>query len=139
MYAAGNTTGTTKVTYGTGTFIVQILGPDFRIKKSFFTTLVPNSPRPSYALEAKIDCCGNKIDSLLEKGKDLNPAIYDLATQVNEYIKMLPKKPKELIVDGGVTQAKDLVRIQSEISGIPVLKQTVFDGTALGVAKLVQS
>ena len=139
MYAVGNTTGQTKVTYGTGTFIMQVLGPDFRTKTPFFTTLIPNTPRPSYALEAKIDCCGNKVDALLAKNKDLNPTIHKLALQVDEYIKALPKKPKEIIVDGGLTQAKDLVRIQSEISGIPVVKQTIFDGTALGVAKLVQS
>ena len=139
MYAVGNIRGKTKVTYGTGTFIMQVLGPDFRAKSPFFTTLVPNSPKPAYALEAKIDCCGNKVDALLEEGKNLNPTIRKLALQVDEYIKALPKKPKEIVVDGGLTQAKDLVRIQSEISGIPVVKQEVFDGTALGVAKLVQS
>ncbi|MFN7088906.1 MAG: FGGY family carbohydrate kinase, partial [Candidatus Paceibacteria bacterium] len=54
MYSAGVEDGTTKVTYGTGTFVMQILGKKFALFDDFFTTLVPNSKKPLYALEAKI-------------------------------------------------------------------------------------
>ncbi|MBU2101370.1 hypothetical protein KKH05_01485 [Patescibacteria group bacterium] len=138
MYGAGKISGTTKATYGTGIFIMQNLGPSFRASKYFFTTLVPNKPKPNYALEAKIENSAEKIDALLKKNKNLNPLIKKFAQKVDVYLKRLPRKPKVLIVDGGITQAPDLTRIQSEISGIPVKRQKIYDGTALGVAKLMK-
>lgn len=138
MYAAGNTPGKTKVTFGTGTFLSQVVGPDFTIQKPFFTTLVHSKPKPNYMVEYKIDCCGRKVDELLEKGRSLNPTIRKLAKELKPLIAKLPHKPKEIIVDGGFTQAKDLVEIMTEILGVPIEKQRIYDGTALGVAKLMQ-
>jgi len=138
MYAVGKTAGATKTTYGTGIFIAQNIGSSFEYKKGFFTTLVPNTPKPDYMLEAKIEDSATKIDALLEQGKDLNPLIKQFAKNVGVYIKRLPRRPKQLIVDGGITQAPDLVQIQSKALGIPVKKQKIYDGTALGVAKLMR-
>jgi len=138
MYAAGIKKGTAKTTYGTGTFIMQILGPRFKMQKPFFTTLAPNAKRPFYALEAKIDCCGRKINSLLKKPKLLRLCLEKLARGVDKYLRKLPYQPKELIIDGGVTQAAYLVEIQSKISDMIIKKQKIFDGTALGAAMMMQ-
>lgn len=129
--------GVTKATYGTGTFIMQILGLRFRIREPFFTTIVPGKKRPIYALEAKIDCCGKKVESVLDKPKKLKAALTILTKVVNSHLKKLPQKPKELIVDGGVSQAEYLISTQANISGISVQRQKIFDGTALGSAKLM--
>ena len=67
MYAAGTKPRTTKITYGTGTFMMQIIGSKFIQHKPFFTTLTATTSKPMYALEGKIDCCGNKVDELLKK------------------------------------------------------------------------
>ena len=139
MYAAGIKPYTTKITYGTGTFMMQIIGSKFAQHKSFFTTLAPTTSKPMYALENKIDCCGNKVDKLLKKKISLVPIISILSEMVALEIKKLPHKPKRLIVDGGLTQAPSLVSIQSKATGIPVLKQPIHDGTGLGVAKLLKS
>ncbi len=139
MSAVGTAPGKTKITFGTGTFLVQAIGDSFKVKEPFFTTLIPHQPKPRYALEYKIDCCGAKIDELLAAGRNLDPTLDELAHTLEPLVKVLPHKPKEIVVDGGVTQAKNLTAIMSEVLGVPVRKQSVFDGTALGVAKLIQS
>ncbi len=139
MYAAGVKPYTTKITYGTGTFIMQIIGSKFKQRKSFFTTLAPTASKPVYALEDKTDCCGNKVDKLLKKKLSLVPIISTLSKMVASKIKKLPYKPKKLIVDGGLTQAPALVSIQSKAADIPVFRQSIHDGTGLGVAKLLKS
>jgi len=139
MYAAGTELHTTKITYGTGTFMMQIVGSKFVQNKVFFTTLTATTSKPVYAVEDKIDCCGNRVDELLKKKLSLVPIITSLSKQVAIRVKRLPHKPKRLIVDGGLTQAPSLVSILSKATGIPVLKQPIHDGTGLGVAKLLKS
>jgi glycerol kinase len=139
MYAAGTENGVTKVTYGTGTFIMQILGANFSLHDSFFTTLVPNSENPIYALETKIGGTGKRIDKLLKTGHNLGPILAKLAEKVNVMIKKLPVKPRVLIVDGGIIRDKRMVSTQAVISKVRVKSQRIFDGTALGVAKLMNS
>jgi len=139
MYAAGTKPRTTKITYGTGTFMMQIIGSKFIQHKPFFTTLTATTSKPMYALEGKIDCCGNKVDELLKKKLSLVPILSILSKQVAAKITKLPYRPKELIVDGGLTQAPALPSIQSEAAGIPVIKQSIYDGTGLGIAKLLKS
>lgn len=139
MYAAGTAKGTTKATYGTGTFIMQILGKTFSMKNDFFTVLVPNSKRPLYALEMKINDTGRRVDELLRKGAPIEPALEKIAEDVDVIIKKLPMKPKLLIVDGGIARDGRIVPIQSAVSGIAVKPQIIFDGTALGVAKLIMN
>jgi len=139
MYAAGTKPYTTKITYGTGTFMMQIIGPRFAQKKPFFTTLTATIGKPVYALEGKIDCCGNRVDVLLNKKLSLVPIISTLSKEVANKIKKLPHKPKKLFVDGGLTQAPALPSIQSKATGIPVVKQSIYDGTGLGIAKLLKS
>lgn len=133
LYAAGTKTGTTKITYGTGVFIMQILGADFSLVEDFFTTLTVDG---SYALEAKVDHGGKEVESLLGDDKKLNAFLKNVALETDRYIKKLPAKPEKIMIDGGVTRAEKVGEYQEEISGTKIDKQTIFDGTALGSAKL---
>ncbi|MDP3697842.1 MAG: FGGY family carbohydrate kinase [Candidatus Taylorbacteria bacterium] len=136
LYAIGISPGTTKATYGTGVFIMQSLGESMDILDPFFTTLIPSRGEAYYALEAKVSGYG-EIKSLLKKPKKLKAVLEKLANDTGEYIKKMPFMPKELIVDGGITRLEQLVSIQAKVIGIPVNRQEISDGTALGVAKLI--
>lgn len=138
QYAAGLKTGTVKVTYGTGTFISAVIGREFRLHPPFFTALAPCGKRPVYALEAKIDCCGKRVEPLLGKPALLRKLIEDLTRRVAEYLRQLPERPREIIVDGGVTRYRGLAGFQSRAASVKVKKQTMYDGTALGTAMLVR-
>jgi len=134
IVCARRSAGATKVTYGTGTFVMQLLGDRFVIRDGFFTTLVPFKRGTAYALEAKIAVSGPEVAKRLRRPAELERYLRKLAMNVNSAIKRLPEKPKELIVDGGISRSPLLAPIQSEISGIPVRPLPTFDGTALGVA-----
>lgn len=134
MFAAGASAGTTKVTYGTGTFISQIIGSEFRNFNNFNTTLTVDG---QFMIEAKIEGTAQKIDHLLSVDQDLEPAVREICKEVDKYIQALPNKPSEIIIDGGITQYEKLKEIQEEISNIKIVKQKIFDGTALGVARLI--
>lgn len=128
----------TKVTYGTGTFITQDLGQRFLLKESFFTTLVPNGQKPHYALEAKIARGGKEAEALMKQPDKLKKFLRQLALQADKYLKLLPRRPKEIVIDGGVSRFPDLARLQEKISGLSVTKQRTYDGTALGMALLLK-
>ena len=134
---AGSKKGITKVTYGTGTFIMQVLGSEFQLYPEFFTTLLATNEKRIYAIEAKIEHSGNEVEKNLGK-PTLDKVILKLARKVDVYLKKMPVKPRKLIVDGGITKAEKLTSIQAETSHLAVQKQAIFDGTALGAAKLVK-
>jgi glycerol kinase len=133
LYAAGTKTGTTKITYGTGVFIMQVLGKDFSLVEDFFTTLAADG---SYALEAKVDHGGKEVESMLGDDKKLHAFLKNVAVEVDRYIKKIPIKPEKITIDGGVMRDGIVGSYQEEISGIKIDEQIVFDGTALGSAKL---
>lgn len=137
LYAAGQDIGTTKATFGTGSFIMQKIGPRFSLVESFFTTLTADREQPSYALESKLDFYGKEIKSVLSNPEAFKSTLTELAKKVDVCLKKLPIQPKNLIIDGGVTRDGQLSEIQSEISGIPVRDQMIYDGTALGIAKML--
>ena len=137
MAAAGRAKGTTKVTYGTGTFVMQSLGRAFSRRKGFFTTLIPYGGIPYYALEAKIDTGGFAIENVLGNSKKLHSVLTSLALSVDDCLKRLPMRPKKIIIDGGVTRDGRMGIIQAEVSRVPVHMLGTFRGTALGVAKLL--
>lgn len=148
LYAVGTKPGITKVTYGTGAFMMQILGQDFWFKEPLFTTLTPgpNSEKPIYALEAKINACGKQVAELLGKNKpgknkaeEMKALLKKFAQAVNGYVKKLPQKPKNMVIDGGIAQIEYLANIQAEVSGLRVKRQKIYDGTAFGVAKLLKN
>ncbi len=141
LYAVGTKDGTTKVTYGTGAFMMQVLGSEFQFKKPFFTTLTPGPEpeKPVYAFEGKINACGAQVAALLDKNEPekLLALLKKFAQSVDAYVKKLPLKPETLVIDGGVARNEHMASIQAEVSGVKVEKQKIFDGTALGVAKLL--
>lgn len=138
LFAAGSVRGTTKITYGTGAFVAQALGAKFETKPGFFTTLAPSAEaRPAYMLEAKVDDCGVRIAPLIGQEGPMHRAVTRLVKATDAYVRRLPIRPKRLVVDGGVTQYGPLVDIQRKISGLPVARQVVYDGTALGTARLI--
>ncbi|HLD17921.1 MAG TPA: FGGY family carbohydrate kinase [Patescibacteria group bacterium] len=133
-----NSSHVTKVTYGTGAFLVQGLGKIFKIADPFFTTLVPPESGSRYALEAKVGVCGARVEPYLKNPMRLRQVLRSIARDVHRSLPLLPSPPRFLIIDGGVTRDGLLAEIQSEISSLPVISQTIFDGTALGTAMLVQ-
>lgn len=137
MAAAGLTRGTTKVTYGTGTFVMQSLGSTFAHRKGFFTTLIPHGRTPRYALEVKIDAGGADVEKVLGNQKKLHATLASLAQAVDDCLRRLPTKPRKIIIDGGVTRDGQMGIIQAEVSRVPVQALSTFRGTALGVAKLL--
>ena len=42
-----------------------------------------------------------------------------------------------IVIDGGITRVPGFSEIQSRVASIPVKRQKIHDGTALGIAKLV--
>jgi|GEM_PF-825170 len=137
-YAAGTKKGTTKITYGTGAFLVQSLGNNFKLHPDFFTTLLPTiGGKPVFALEAKVENCAVLVEPVLKNSKKLRVVLTKIARSVDKEIKKLPSKPKSIIADGGVMRDGIIVELQQKISGISVQAQSTFDGTALGVAKLI--
>jgi glycerol kinase len=137
LYAAGTTTGTTKVTYGTGAFLVQVLGNEFVRHEPFFTTLVPDKDCHLYAIEAKVAECGSRVTEALSEPIRLRQVLTDIAKEVDVYIKKLPTKPTSITIDGGAVRDGILKEVQEEVSKIPIIQQDPFDGTALGISKLI--
>lgn len=137
-YAAGTKKGTTKVTFGTGAFLVQSLGKKFSLSPGFFTTLLPTTDgRSIFALEAKVENCAAAVEAVLNEPKKLKKVLTKIAGKVDKAIKKLPLKPQKIIADGGVTRDGIIIDLQQKISKIPTYPQKIFDGTALGVVKLV--
>lgn len=138
MYAAGVETGSTKITYGTGTFIMQSIGESFAIHAPFFTTLIPGHGEPFYAVEAKINASGQEITAALGNDAKLKICLTRLAKHVDRVIKKLPIIPQSLTIDGGITRDGIIAQVQERISCISVRGRQIFDGTALGVAMLIR-
>lgn len=138
MYAAGTEPLCTKITYGTGAFLMQIIGDTMKTYPDFFTTVVPTpNGAITYAIESKVGECGSRITPALTDPVKLTRVFTEIATEVAAYTKKLPTAPDQLIADGGGIRSPELIAIQSQISGMPVTPQVIFDGTALGVAKLL--
>jgi len=137
LYAAGTARGTTVVTYGTGTFVKQSLGRRFTLHPTFMTTLAPGAVRPEFALESKIDRSAVRVTRLLKRPAALRRALRTLARAVDMRLRALPIRPRSIVIDGGITRDGIIAGIQQSISKIRVRPQKTFDGTALGIAKLV--
>lgn len=135
LFATGNTKGTTKITYGTGTFIMQIIGEEFSVRDGFFTTITADGK--NYALEAKVERGAKEVSKLLADKPALEKYLKEIVVDVDEVIEKLPRKPAEIIIDGGVMRDGIVGKLQEEISGIKIREQSLFDGTALGMARLV--
>ena len=139
LYAAGTKKSTTKVTYGTGAFLLICIGNKFRTHPAFFTTLTAGKKNAPYAFEKKVvEDCGVKVARVLGHYNELIKYLTQLTKKVSKNIQKIPFHPKEIVIDGGITQIPYLSDLQSELFQIPVRRQVLFDGTALGIAKLVK-
>lgn len=128
----------TKATYGTGVFVMQGLGQRFVLVEPFFTTLVPSAQgKASYALEYKVGVSGPQVTKRLKKPEALKAYLYQLAKRTDAAIQKLPKKPKQLMVDGGSSRDGIILAIQEHISGTATIPLPTYDGTALGTAILL--
>lgn len=138
LYAAGSSPGTTKITYGTGAFILENIGKKFETKKNLFTTLAAGpGGRPAFALEGKVSPCGALVSPVLENNEKKKAAIKKITKQVDRLLKKFPKRCKKIIIDGGVSQADETLEEQAKISKVRLERQKNFEGTALGTAKLI--
>lgn len=139
LFAAGVEVGTTKITFGTGIFIMQIVGDRFQTRHPFFTTLATGkSGRPLFAFEAKIESCSARVTPLIGHEPEMNKLLDEFAAQVARLVGALPIRPKELVIDGGVTQAPHLRAALAFATGLPIREHALFDGTAFGVARLLR-
>jgi glycerol kinase len=137
LFAAGDTSGTTKLTAGTGTFLMQVLGGECRIIEPFFTTLAASTAAtPLYALEAKVGRHGAAAQDILSSRGSWASLLESIAVQSNGYIGKLPIKPSRIVVDGGIVSAPGFCAALEKISGIPMSQQALSDATALGIARL---
>lgn len=140
LFAAGTEKGTTKITFGTGIFIVQIVGEDFQTHPPLFTTLTAGkSGEARFAVEAKIEACAECVTPLIGREREMNALLDGFAAQVAHFVGELPIRPKELVIDGGVTQAPHLKVALERATGLPTREHAIFDGTALGIARLMRS
>lgn len=140
MVGAGEQKGATKVTYGTGTFIMQSLGSNFSLHSQWFTTLLASSipGKPKFAFEAKIDFGAHEIDAVLAQPKKFERVLTQLSKRVAAKLKSLPLRPQVLVIDGGITQSPSLATLQAKASRARIIHQKIYNGTALGVAKLLR-
>lgn len=138
LYAAGSESGTLKITYGTGIFILQNIGKKFYIRDGLFTTLA-SGPRNNvtYALEGKISSCGEKVTPVLHNARKKKMIISQIARDTDKVLRLFSKNYSCVVIDGGVSRAREIAQDQSKISKVKVVKQKHFEGTALGMAKLI--
>lgn len=127
----------TKITFGTGTFIMQTIGKRFKKIQPFFTTLVPDREGFQFVLEAKIEGSAKKIEKHLDNQSTLRKQLHVLARKTDRLIKRLPNKPKTIIIDGGITRDGLMKQILEKITQIQIVQQEPFEGTALGIAHLI--
>ena len=142
FYAAVRRSGgrgrVTKVTYGTGVFILQDAGNRFTLHPKFFTTIAPGRKGTPYVLETKIEGTGKAVDRLLRHPKALERYFFQLARNVQRRLSALPVSPVSLVIDGGITRDGRLGKIQGAVSKVSVVTQPIYDGTALGIAWLLR-
>ena len=140
LFAAGTEVGTTKITFGTGIFIMQIVGEDLEMHPPLFTALTAGKKGASrFAVEAKIEACAECVTPLIGREPELNALLDGFAASVAHFVGLLPIRPKELVIDGGVTQAPHLKVAIERATGLPTREHAIFDGTALGIARLLKA
>ncbi len=136
--AAGVGRGVTKVTFGTGAFIVQGLGGDFHLHNDFYTTLVPGARGPEYVLESKVAGFGPQVSKYLNDPVKLQPVLQQLAEQTVAVLSKLPLPYEKIIIDGGISQSDYFVGQLERLTKVKIERQKIYDGTALGMWQLLQ-
>ncbi|HSX15011.1 MAG TPA: FGGY family carbohydrate kinase [Candidatus Saccharimonadales bacterium] len=139
LYAAGNTPGIIKATLGTGIFPMKLVGPDFISQPGFYTTLaVGESNQPVFALETYIKDAALRVSPVLDQPEQLELVMKSLATEASQpLLQLIDESTKQVVVDGGISQNDTIVAELARLCGRPVVRLAHYEGTALGVAKLI--
>ena len=120
-------------------FAAEVIGSKFSLNPGFFTTLAASSgSAPVYAAEAKVDVgAAQRVDRVLHSPKALKRLLATIAKGVARETRRFPIEPKKITIDGGITQAPYMAQLQADASGVRVVEQKTYEGTALGVAKML--
>ena len=110
----------------------------YNLTLSFFTTLAINKQQPWYALEAKATSGVENGDEILHTPNLLEQHLEKLVESANVSIKQLPHQPKEIVIDGGWIRDGKILPLQQMVSPIPIREQKIYDGTALGIHRMIQ-
>ncbi|PIX61970.1 hypothetical protein CO057_01470 [Candidatus Uhrbacteria bacterium CG_4_9_14_0_2_um_filter_41_50] len=130
----------TKITFGTGTFIMQIANAKTEATYPFFKTITPSLRHEVlYALETKINRGAKQVDQILDKPEELDSFLKELASDVIVLLNQFPQIPTEIVIDGGVSRDGIIAKHIEDISGVKTKSLPIFDGTALGIAILAGS
>ncbi len=138
LYAAGNTAGTIKATYGTGIFPMKIID-NFSLVDGLSTTLgVGIGGQPLFALEGKIGNGSARTTPALHDPAKLDEIVKQIAAETAPVLaKLLEPSTKSIVVDGGISQNNTLVVEQERLSHVKLVRQTDYDATLVGTAKLL--
>jgi len=138
LFAAGEEKGVTKITFGSGVFIMQVIDETSLDIQDFFVTRTCSN-KNKLCIEQKVMRLAEYVTPLLEKSKseELVRLLDDVVEKVTPLVETLPVQPGEIIVDGGVTQSDYLLKKLEEHISIPIKKQVTYDGTALGIHRLL--
>lgn len=138
LYAAGTAPGTVKITYGTGAFIMELLGETCELVDGLFTTLALGpAGKSSYALEGKVENVVRRAEAFPEGSSEWEAALQLIADDVGRLLEKFPRKPTRIVVDGGISKHEALLEFQRAISRCPIERSITADATALGVHKLL--
>ena len=140
LYAAGVAPGATKVSYGTGIFAMKILS-NFQLKSGLLTTLaISKTDDRLYALEGSVQQAASRASSVLDDVEKLAKVDTQLALETTAILQtMLEPADTTIIVDGGMSHDNYLFdKQESFLEGVTLKRQTIPDGTALGMAKILQ-
>lgn len=136
----GQDRGCTKITFGTGVFLMQIIDEHQAFNEMFYPTLVLSSDAQSTAkaIEYKIEGVGKEVELRLSDQKELDRYLDKLTDQVALIVSKLPIKPSEIIIDGGITQNPHLHAFLQEKIKSRIIQLPIYNGTALGAGYLVK-
>lgn len=104
----------------------------------YFVPALTGLGAPYWDPQARGTILGIDLDTSIE---DLvTAAINSIAFQVDDLIQTIETETKtkiiELLVDGGLSQLQQLMQLQADLSDVVVLKSSIIETTAWGVAKL---
>lgn len=140
LYAVGAKPGVCKLTYGTGIFAMKTVA-DFVLRPALLTTLaITKTDDRLYALEGKVEQAAARVQPVLHDTEKLARVDAQLALETTAVLQtMLEPTDKTIIVDGGMSHDTQLLSKQeSFLEGVELKRQRIPDGTALGMAKILQ-
>lgn len=140
LYAADDFRGGTKITFGSGVFIMQVIDKNDigSVENDYFITRTCGEEY-LYCIEKKVRRLAEYVTPLLERDnlEELHRLIDTVVSEIVPFVEELPIKPDRIMVDGGVTKSDYLVAQLKQKIPSSIVKQKYTDGTALGVSMLL--